>query len=133
MLEGWYPSRLNFWKFIEYHENSIEDVILTLSKCEDFYSNKVLEFIKEKRTREYLFYFEIDADFNCNFYRYAINFNTRPIMENEILNDYQILIQSSKACTGVPYSFMKSITLQDYKTALLQNYNELKTATYNIS
>ena len=48
MLEGGYPSILNFCKFIEYHENSIEDVILTLPKCEDFYSNKVLEFIKEK-------------------------------------------------------------------------------------
>ena len=45
MLEGWYPSILNFCKFIEYHENSIEDGILTLPKCEDFYSNKVLEFI----------------------------------------------------------------------------------------
>ena len=50
----------------------------------------------------------------------------------KILNDYQILIQSSKACAGVPYSFMKNITLQDYKTALLQNYNESKTAIFNI-
>ena len=49
MLEGWYPSIGNFCKFIEYHENFIENVILTLPKCKDFYSNKVLEFIKEKK------------------------------------------------------------------------------------
>ena len=51
MLEGWYPSILNFCKFIEYHENSIEDVILTLPKCEDICSNKVSEFIKRKKNK----------------------------------------------------------------------------------
>ena len=52
-------------------------------------------------------------------------------MEDDIKSDYELLISSSKACAGVPYSFMNNITLEDYKAALIQN-NELKSVSFNI-
>ena len=85
----------------------------------------------KKKTSSNIFYFEIDKNYNANFYKYANNFNTRPEREDDIKSDYELLMTSSKACAGIPYSIMKDISLQDYKNALLE-INEIKNVHYNI-
>ena len=130
MLEGWYKNKLEFFTFIETYD-CVGNEILTPPKCQDFYKDEVLTFINEKKTTPSIFYFEINKYYDANFYKYASNFNTRPEMEDDIKSDYELLISSSKACAGVPYSFMHNITLEDYKAALIQN-NELKNVSFNI-
>ena len=133
MLEGWYKNKLEWCNFIEdYDSSNIKtNEILISPKCQDFYKIDTLNFINEKKTSLNIFYFEIDKNYDAKFYKYANNFNTRPERQDDIKNDYELLMTSSKACAGIPYSIMKDISLQDYKNAL-KEINEIKNVHYNI-
>ena len=131
MLEGWYKNKLNFCNFIENYESSnVKNENLISPKCQYYYKKEILNLINEKKTSLNIFYFEIDENYDANFYKYATNFNIRPEREDDIKSDYELLMSSSKACAGVPFHIMKNITLQDYKNALLE-INEIK-VNYNI-
>ena len=131
LLENYHNVQIKFEKYLELSNDESNKVNFPKSRA--FYDKDIFSNVLSLRSDiENIFYFEINSSLNINIYKYALNYESRPIPDKKVMSDTELLILKSKTCAGVPEYKSGDITFHQYKSSLGKKRDELTKVTYKL-
>ena len=132
-LETYYTSKIRFREYVEIFQNQTKPV-QRLPTSESFYDDNIFVDIKEKcnKVTKFIYFLEIDGNFDIYIYKYDNNFTVRPYRDKTIMSDAELLSLKSKTCKGIPYHLSSKMNHDHYLKALDQPVDNIDTIKYKM-